>query len=131
MPLLKCWWNHMLGGTISVPEPPIHSAAAPRPSGHISEQPSPERMITWAPGPWARGLFDWNWPIYEYPIPSDWESGAFIARFVPLEQQDIRDPANLDAPKFALPVEPDLEVKGCVARDVQPKYPLQNAGRGR
>jgi len=38
---------------------------------------------------------DWNWPIYEYPIPRDWESGAYIARFVPLKQEDIRDPADL------------------------------------
>jgi len=44
---------------------------------------------------------DWNWPIYEYPIPSDWESGAYIARFVPLEQEDIRDPADLDHPEAA------------------------------
>jgi hypothetical protein len=44
---------------------------------------------------------DWNWPIYEYPIPSDWESGAYIARFVPVEQEDIRDPADLDHPEAA------------------------------
>jgi hypothetical protein len=44
---------------------------------------------------------DWNWPIYEYPLPSDWESGAYIARFVPLEQEDIRDPADLDHPEAA------------------------------
>src|SRR5215831_15374741 len=44
---------------------------------------------------------DWNWPIYEYPIPSDWESGAFIVRFVPLEQEDIRDPANPNDPETA------------------------------
>ena len=44
---------------------------------------------------------DWNWPIYEYPIPSDWESGAYIARFVPLEQEDVRDPAVLDHPEAA------------------------------
>src|SRR6266446_2987309 len=37
---------------------------------------------------------DWNWPIYEYPIPRDWESGAFIARFVALEHEDIGDPAD-------------------------------------
>jgi hypothetical protein len=23
---------------------------------------------------------DWNWPISEYPIQSNWESGAYIAR---------------------------------------------------
>jgi len=43
---------------------------------------------------------DWNWPIYEYPVPRDWVSGAYIARFVPLEHADIRDPAapgHLDA----------------------------------
>jgi hypothetical protein len=37
---------------------------------------------------------DWNWPIYEYAIPRDWESGAYIARFVPLDQENIRDPAD-------------------------------------
>ena len=31
---------------------------------------------------------DWNWPIYEYPIPRNWEAGAYIARFVSVEQQD-------------------------------------------
>jgi hypothetical protein len=44
---------------------------------------------------------DWNWPIYKFPIPCDWESGAYIARFVPIEEQDTRedptDPGNLDA----------------------------------
>jgi hypothetical protein len=29
---------------------------------------------------------DWNWPIYEYSIPRDWKSGAYIARFVPLDE---------------------------------------------
>ena len=44
---------------------------------------------------------DWNWPIYEYPIPRDWESGAYIARFVPFEQEYIRDPAGLGHPEPA------------------------------
>jgi thiamine kinase-like enzyme len=44
---------------------------------------------------------DWNWPIYEHPIPRDWESGAYIARFVPLEQSGIRDPADPGHPEAA------------------------------
>src|SRR5712671_4607236 len=44
---------------------------------------------------------DWNWPIYEYPIPRDWESGAYIARFVPIEHKDIHnnlaDPGHPEA----------------------------------
>jgi hypothetical protein len=31
---------------------------------------------------------DWNWPVYEYLIPRDWVSGAYIAVFVP-----VADPA--------------------------------------
>jgi hypothetical protein len=37
---------------------------------------------------------DWKWPIYEYPIPRDWESGAYIALFVPLERGDALDAAD-------------------------------------
>jgi hypothetical protein len=44
---------------------------------------------------------DWNWPIYEYPIPRDWESGAYIARFVPVEQEDIRALADPGHPEDA------------------------------
>ena len=44
---------------------------------------------------------DWNWPIYEYPIPRDWISGAYIARFVPLEHAGIRDPADPFLPDAA------------------------------
>jgi hypothetical protein len=44
---------------------------------------------------------DWNWPIYEYPIPRDWESGAYIARFVPVEQEDIRALADPGHPEAA------------------------------
>ncbi len=44
---------------------------------------------------------DWNWPIYEYPIPRDWESGAYIAVFVPLEQKNSSDPADPDHPEAA------------------------------
>jgi hypothetical protein len=44
---------------------------------------------------------DWNWPIYEYPIPRDWISGAYIARFVPLEHAGIRDPADPVLPDAA------------------------------
>jgi hypothetical protein len=34
---------------------------------------------------------DWNWPIYEHAIPSGWESGAYIAVFVPVERKDTHD----------------------------------------
>ncbi len=44
---------------------------------------------------------DWNWPIYEYPIPRGWESGAYIARFVPFEQTDTCDPADPGHPEAA------------------------------
>jgi hypothetical protein len=27
---------------------------------------------------------DWDWPAYEYPIPRDWTSGAYLAVFVPV-----------------------------------------------
>jgi hypothetical protein len=27
---------------------------------------------------------DWDWPVYELPIPSDWISGVYIAAFVPI-----------------------------------------------
>jgi hypothetical protein len=37
---------------------------------------------------------DWDWPAYEYPIPRDWESGAYIALFVPIEEADTHDPAD-------------------------------------
>src|SRR5258708_37950802 len=33
---------------------------------------------------------DRNWPIYEYPIPPDWESGAHLGRLVPSRQQASR-----------------------------------------
>ena len=35
---------------------------------------------------------DWNWPIYEYPIPCDWESGAYVALFVPIGNEAGSDP---------------------------------------
>jgi hypothetical protein len=44
---------------------------------------------------------DWNWPIYEYPIPRHWESGAYVARFVPVEQEDIRALADPGHPEAA------------------------------
>jgi hypothetical protein len=45
---------------------------------------------------------DWNWPIHEYPIPLDWESGAYIARFVPIEHNDVNDDAaDPDHPEAA------------------------------
>ena len=37
---------------------------------------------------------DWSWPGYEYPIPPEWESGAYIALFVPVDQADTHDPAD-------------------------------------
>src|SRR5258707_7829049 len=37
---------------------------------------------------------DWNWPAYEYPVPRDWESGVYIALFVPVEHADAHDPAD-------------------------------------
>ena len=37
---------------------------------------------------------DWDWPAYEYPIPRDWQSGAYIALFVPVDQTDTHDPAD-------------------------------------
>lgn len=37
---------------------------------------------------------DWNWPVYEYQIPLDWESGAYIALFVSLERENTCDPAD-------------------------------------
>ena len=36
----------------------------------------------------------WNWPVYEYPIPRDWESGPYVALFVPAEQANGTDPAD-------------------------------------
>jgi hypothetical protein len=36
----------------------------------------------------------WNWPVYEYPIPRDWESGPYLALFVPAEQTNRTDPAD-------------------------------------
>ena len=38
---------------------------------------------------------DWNWPIYEYPIPHDWSPGAYVALFVPVEDADALDPAQV------------------------------------
>jgi hypothetical protein len=43
---------------------------------------------------------DWNWPAYEYPIPHVWESGAYIALFVPADHADAdnsADPRRHDA----------------------------------
>lgn len=37
---------------------------------------------------------DWNWPVYEYPIPRDWTTGAYIALFVPVEEAGINGPAD-------------------------------------
>jgi N,N-dimethylformamidase beta subunit-like protein len=37
---------------------------------------------------------DWDWPAYEYPIPRDWESGAYIALFVAVDQADTHNPAD-------------------------------------
>jgi Ser/Thr protein kinase RdoA (MazF antagonist) len=38
---------------------------------------------------------DWNWPIYEYPIPHDWAPGAYVALFVPVDDADALDPARV------------------------------------
>jgi hypothetical protein len=37
---------------------------------------------------------DWDWPVYEYRIPVDWISGAYLALFVPVQERDIHDPAD-------------------------------------
>ena len=37
---------------------------------------------------------DWDWPAYEYRIPRDWISGAYIALFVAVDQADTHDPAD-------------------------------------
>src|SRR6266851_5201429 len=37
---------------------------------------------------------DWNWPVYEYPIPRDWTSGAYIALFIPVENADAHNAAD-------------------------------------
>ena len=37
---------------------------------------------------------EWDWPVYEYQIPSDWPSGAYIALFVGVDDEDTFDPAN-------------------------------------
>jgi hypothetical protein len=37
---------------------------------------------------------DWDWPAYEYPIPCDWESGAYVALFVPLAEPAAPDPTE-------------------------------------
>src|SRR6266849_9439857 len=37
---------------------------------------------------------DWSWPVYQYSIPRDWESGAYIALFVPVNQADSYDSAD-------------------------------------
>ena len=39
---------------------------------------------------------DWNWPLYEYPIPHDWISGAYIAWFVPVDE----DTSGATAPNY-------------------------------
>jgi hypothetical protein len=31
---------------------------------------------------------DWNWPVFEYPIPCDWEPGAYLAAFLPSDDAD-------------------------------------------
>src|SRR5215831_3376637 len=43
---------------------------------------------------------DWNWPLYEYSIPREWKSGAYIARFVPLDE-DASDVAESGHPEAA------------------------------
>jgi hypothetical protein len=43
---------------------------------------------------------DWRWPVYEYAIPRDWESGAYIALFVPTDHagaDNAADPRRHDA----------------------------------
>jgi hypothetical protein len=35
---------------------------------------------------------DWDWPVYEYPVPCDWKSGAYVALFVPVEHADTDYP---------------------------------------
>jgi hypothetical protein len=37
---------------------------------------------------------DWSWPVFEYLIPRDWESGVYVAVFVPVEHADAHDPAD-------------------------------------
>jgi len=37
---------------------------------------------------------DWDWPVYEYPVPRDWKSGAYVARFVPVERAGTHHPAD-------------------------------------
>jgi hypothetical protein len=44
--------------------------------------------------PFGAPYSDWDWPAYEYAIPRDWESGAYIALFVPVDQADSDDPAD-------------------------------------
>ena len=38
---------------------------------------------------------DWHWPAYEYLIPRDWKSGVYIALFVPLQQSEPCELADL------------------------------------
>ena len=76
----------------------------------------------------------WNWPISEYPIQGDWESGAYIARFSSVSAMSLSARSEMvsEVISLPLPLEPDLEVKGRVARYVPPQYlPLQNAVRVR
>jgi hypothetical protein len=37
---------------------------------------------------------DWGWPTYEFPIPRDWEPGAYIAVFVRNSDADTYDPVE-------------------------------------
>src|SRR5262245_61287854 len=43
---------------------------------------------------------DWDWPVYEYTIPTDWQSGAYIAMFVPLDG-DTDDRVGFGQPEEA------------------------------
>jgi hypothetical protein len=43
----------------------------------------------------------WNWPVYDHPIPHDWESGAYIALFVPVDHADANGPADPHQPEAA------------------------------
>jgi hypothetical protein len=36
---------------------------------------------------------DWNWPVYEYPIPREWKPGVYIAAFAPAADR-AADPSS-------------------------------------
>ena len=36
---------------------------------------------------------DWNWPVFEYPIPCNWEPGAYVAMFVLSTDAGTYDPS--------------------------------------